>query len=716
MRILLKWLTLAICILIVQNGFSRGVWPREIVTPGGVVITLYQPQNESMDGNILKSRTVITIKKSKKEEPVFGVFWSDSKVNTDLDTRMATLANFVVTDLKFPDTISEANLKTLKTLLEEEIPKWNLEVSVDEITATLENNPKVQKDEFNTEVPKIIYANKLTTLILIDGKPIIKMDDKLKMEKVINTPFLIVKEPVTSYYYLYVGKYWYKSKSIDKGWSVASEMAASIEELNAEILQKAKESAGQGAVADSVATDIIVSKEPAELIQTVGREDFASIPGTILLYATNSPNNIFKYVQDQNIYILLSGRWFKSAKIEGPWSYVPSDKLPAEFAKIPEGSEKDIVLASVAGTDAAREAVMEAQIPQTAKVDRNTAKCTVTFDGEPKFEAIEGTELWLASNASLTVLRSENKYYAVDNGVWFVSDNAAGPWAVSENRPADVDKIPAQNQAYNVKYVYVYDSTPEYVYMGYTPGYMGCYVYGSTVIYGTGYYYPPYYGSVYYPYPATYGYGMYYNPYAGWGMAVTIGFAYGAMYGGYYGGYWGPPMYHPPYHHHHPGGGGYYGHGNRPAHYDGYGPRVSNGMQGNNIYNQRNGVSTRPAGAGNAGNARPSTSDMSGNRASAGTRDIQAPSRSSKASNNMYSDRSGNVYRNDKSGNWQQRSNNSWSNAGSSNRQQLDQSQQMRDRSNTRTNQSRQNSSSSYGGSRSMGSSGMRSGGGGRRR
>jgi hypothetical protein len=340
-------------------------------------------------------------------------------------------------------------------------------------------------------------------------------------------------------------------------------------------------------------------------------------------------------------------------------------------------------------------------------VDRKTAKCTVSFDGEPKFEQIEGTELWLASNASLTVLRSDNKYYAVDNGVWFVSDSATGPWAVSEERPEDVDKIPAQNQAYQVKYVYVYDSTPDYVYMGYTPGYMGCYVYGPTVIYGTGYYYPPWYGSVYYPYPMTYGYGMYYNPYAGWGMAISIGFAYGAMYGGHYG-YWGPPMYHPPCHPHHPGGGGYYGGGNRPTPYSGYGPRVSNGMQGQNLYNQRNGVSTRPAG--NTGNTRPSSNDRSGNRTNAGTRDIQAPSTSAKASNNMFSDRSGNVYKNNKSGNWQQRSNNSWSNASSSNRQQLDHSQQMRDRSSTRTNQSMQSRSSSYGGGRSMG------GGGGRRR
>src|SRR5207344_3390713 len=111
-------------------------------------------------------------------------------------------------------------------------------------------------------------------------------------------------------------------------------------------------------------------------------------------------------------------------------------------------------------------------------------------------------------------------------------------------RPKDVQKIPPSNEAYNTKYVYVYESTPEYVYMGYTPGYMGCYVYGPTIVYGTGYYYAPWYGAVYYPRPVTWGFAFSYNPWYGW--SVGIGFNYGFMHIGIgfgYGGWYGPPMY-----------------------------------------------------------------------------------------------------------------------------------------------------------------------------
>ena len=69
-----------------------------------------------------------------------------------------------------------------------------------------------------------------------------------------------------------------------------------------------------------------------------------------------------------------------------------------------------------------------------------------------------------------------------------------------------------------MKYVYVYDSTPSVVYVGYTPGYVGCYPWGPTVVWGTGYAYRPWYGAYYYPRPVTWGIGVSYNPWTGWSM------------------------------------------------------------------------------------------------------------------------------------------------------------------------------------------------------
>ncbi len=51
----------------------------------------------------------------------------------------------------------------------------------------------------------------------------------------------------------------------------------------------------------------------------------------------------------------------------------------------------------------------------------------------------------------------------------------------------EIQKIPPSEPVYNTKYVYVYESTPEVVYVGYTPGYMWSYPWYGVPIYGTGY-------------------------------------------------------------------------------------------------------------------------------------------------------------------------------------------------------------------------------------
>ncbi len=288
------------------------------------------------------------------------------------------------------------------------------------------------------------------------------------MDRVVNTPFLAVKDGGS--FYLYAGSFWYKSADIKSGWAHIEKLPSQIKELDKQIKKQEKEDSKdeQPKDAPKSPTEILVSTAPAELLQTNGEAEFKNVEGTNLLYVSNTDNHIFKDINSQKNYVLLSGRWYSGSSLDGPWVYVPADKLPEDFSKIPEGSEKDGVLASVAGTEASKEAVMDAQIPQTAKVERKTASLDVQYDGQPQFEPIEGTNLFLASNSSTTVMRSNNKYYAVDNGIWFVSANATGPWQVSDERPTEVDKIPATNSAYNTKYVCIYESTPEYVYVGYT--------------------------------------------------------------------------------------------------------------------------------------------------------------------------------------------------------------------------------------------------------
>lgn len=351
-------------------------------------------------------------------------------------------------------------------------------ISIDRLIASLDTEGQKEAPAFKNDAPEILYANTSSVLVSIDGEPRFQPMEKDVYERVVNTPYFIARIKDKPTLYLGTSQVWYSAQAMAGPWATTTSVPKQLQEIapkdtSAAPMEKDKD----GKV---IVPHIIVRTKPAELVQTKGAANMLPIQGTQLLYVTNTDDNIFMDIASQNYFILVSGRWYRSPSLDkGPWTFVAGDQLPKDFAKIPEGSAKDNVLASVPGTQAAKDAVMDAQIPQTAKVDRSSTTTAITYDGDPKWKLIDGTAIYEAENASTTVLYINKHYYACDNAVWYDSNEATGPWKVSVQVPKEVQDIPPSSPSYNVKYVYVYQSTPEVVYVGYTPGYMGCYVYGQ---------------------------------------------------------------------------------------------------------------------------------------------------------------------------------------------------------------------------------------------
>lgn len=280
------------------------------------------------------------------------------------------------------------------------------------------------------------------------------------------------------------------------------------------------------------------------MIQSAGVPNFVPIDGTNLLEVKNSDSALFLYLTTNQCYVLISGRWFTAPVFTGPWTYISGKTLPPDFAKIPPQSSKFNVEASVPGTPEANEAVIANSIPQTAAVNRSAAQLQVDYvpeTAQPKFNPIADTPLQYAVNTSVPVVRVDAKtYYACQNGIWFDATSPVGPWVIATSVPAIIYTIPVSCPIHYVTYVRVYGSTPEVVYVGYTPGYMGVMVApDGTVVYGTGYYYPPYVaGTVYVAQPATYGYGASFA--AGAVTGFAFGFAAAAIWGACTHPCWGP--------------------------------------------------------------------------------------------------------------------------------------------------------------------------------
>jgi hypothetical protein len=257
--------------------------------------------------------------------------------------------------------------------------------------------------------------------------------------------------------------------------------------------------------------EVIVTNKPSELISFDGQPAWEPLSGNDLLFARNTTNDVFMEIANQRYFVVFNGRWYSSTALDGKWEYRAANTLPTSFSRIDSGSAKGHVLKFVSGTPQSRNAVLDAQIPTVVAVEKSKATLSVTYKGDPRFENVSGTNMKYAVNASTTVIMADNLYYACDNGIWFVSTSATGPWVVAESRPEEVDNIPSSSPVYNVKYVYVYSATPSYVYVGYTPGYHGIYVYNTAIVYGTGWHYNAWYGHHYYPHYYPPGYHSYYR-------------------------------------------------------------------------------------------------------------------------------------------------------------------------------------------------------------
>ena len=673
------------CVLITSILFipvilmAEGSWPKEIQTTKSTVI-IYQPQPDSLKGDHLYSRAAISFTSAKFPTPVYGAIWMDSRFSTDRDAGTFTIFNVVILNVRFPgiDTVDPAKIQNFKQILAEQATTWNLEYSIDELTSSLTSNQAAfsSSSNFNNDPPEIIYVKHNSMLLLFDGAPVFKETGTPGINRAANTPFLVLQDIANNSFYLYGGDNWYTTTDpVRTVWknipNPPANIAIYIDELNKQVDYSS--GSGQKAISNQSAgsvtgfPEIIVRIKPCELLQSNGEPQWAPIQGTQLLYMSNTDDNIFMTIEQNQYYILLSGRWYWSNTITGPWSYIDSDKLPPDFARIPVGSEKDVVLASIAGTDAAKDAVMDAQIPQTAAVDRKTAQCIVEYDGDPKFEKIHGTGISRAVNTNSTVLLYQTTFYVCDNAVWFTGPSPTGPWEVATSVPDEFQNIPPDDPDYNVRYVYIYDVDPDFVYSGYTSGYTGCYSYGSTVVYGTGWTYSPFYGSFYYPRPYTYGFHMNYNPWYGWSMGFSMSrgwfrYSFGDQMHRH-GGWWGPQTYRPSYH---PRYDHYYG-PRRPVYRGGNEVIVNNTRT--NIYNKRTDGSAKPArqaynppkpgAGGRTGNLQP-PNDRTKPAVNKGTNEIKPAGRATGKKNNVFTDNKGDVYRNN-NGEWQRNNGKDWS-------------------------------------------------------
>jgi len=527
------------CVLAQDPG-----WPRQHVQPGGTLI-VYQPQIDDWKGFAHATwRQAFQLTPTGGKQ-VVGAATMTGNTSVDNDQHMVTIYGIQIINTYFPD-LDPATSAKMDQLLRTFIPPV-VNISLERVVAYV---PKPQTAtntvQLNNNPPFIFVSYSPAILLSVDGEPVLAAIPNTKLKYVVNTQWPLFFDTAKSQYFLLVDQRWFASFDLHGPWSVVTTLPKDMDKLpkdqQFQALQKVIPPPAQPG---GPIPKIFYASVPAEIILFDGKPQYANIPQTQLVYATNTDSPVFVYTPTNEYYYLAAGRWFKSNNLEGQWAFASLD-LPADFRNIPLSSPASAILASVPGTEEAKDAVLIAQIPTTMEINPATAaaQAKATYTGAPQFAPIEGTTLQYATNTPDKVIQVGDVYYLCLQGVWFMSSTAQGPWTTASSVPQVIYTIPPSSPVYNVTYVTQTTISDGNVQASYTAGYLGAFVMGAAVgaivCSGTGYYYPPYIGypaygyPVYHPYPTPYGaYGAYGTPYyntrtGAYGVSSTTYGAYGS--------------------------------------------------------------------------------------------------------------------------------------------------------------------------------------------
>ena len=652
-----------------QVAADRGL-PRGYSLPSEAQIVMYQPQVASWeDQKRLVAYAALSHVLKGEQKPALGTIRFETDTEVSLEQRLVKFSKIKIIETNF-QTLSKEQTQEIVSELEKNIPEEDRVIALDRVLAYIDKstiNPK-HVEGLKSDPPRIIITQTPSILVNFDGEPIWSPIKDNELKFAVNTNWDIFQHAPTGLYYLRNDTVWLRATDLQGYWSNAGKLPDSFNKLPNDDNWKDVRANLPGTSAKSL-PKVYVTTDPTELLLIQGEPKYVPVPNTGLLWISNTESDLFRMGKDGPVFYLVAGRWFTAPGLGGHWTFA-TPTLPEDFKRISVEHPRSRVLASVPGTQQAAEAVLLAQIPQFARVNKKELTAPqVVYQGDPKYEAIQGTQLQRAANTDKEIIKAGDTYYMCYQGVWFMANTSNGPWTIATSVPDEVYTIPPSSPAHSVTYVTVQkdeDDDDDWVTFAAYAGYTGVMVGWGCTVWGTGWYYPPYYWyggyyPVYYPYWRTYGYGAWYNPYTG--VYGTAGRIYGPYGGAGFGARYNPST-------------GTYARGAFAYGPDGargaaqaYNPRTGTyaaTRQGSNVYGswgsthvQRGDdwVNTKRFTSSAGNTTRVTRGDQGGmisRRGPDGGGFVGA------RGENVYAGRDGNVYRRDQNGNWSKWENGSW--------------------------------------------------------
>ncbi len=341
-------------------------WPRKYELDNGRSLLLHQPQFERWtDGLELRGTAVIAYDRSNEDSPLLGTLIFDASTESDVASNLVRVHNIRLLEGAFSGlSIKESQILTSQ--LTGLFPK-QIVMSIDQVLAGVRRGGKQPSQAAQKGNHSSILVSKTAAVLLqFSGEPEWRPIEGLDLQVATNTDSNLFFLEKKNKLYLLDGEIWLQAASVSGPWSAATKLPKSLAKLG-EV-----DESWSGVVAAVPAKripaddvpEVVVAKQPLELIIIEGEPQTEAIPESDLLWVTNTDSDLFVYGPDQTFFLLAAGRWYQAEALAGRWILVDLAKLPSSFGRIPRQHARANVLGFVPGTPEAVEASIRAQIPQ----------------------------------------------------------------------------------------------------------------------------------------------------------------------------------------------------------------------------------------------------------------------------------------------------------------------------------------------------------------
>src|SRR5688572_6934814 len=189
-------------------------WPRTRLTNGHTV-TLHLPQVERWTSNSFTARAAVEVKPAKAKTELLGVVWFEAQGSVDRSNRLVTLDRLEITKGNFPTATD--NGSNALSIVRSVLPGGARTVSLDYLVTALgfvQAAARQGVSGLKHKPPQIIWATNRSVLVLIDGEPVLRRIAGTALDRVINTPALLIHDKGSARFYLSGAGRWFAAARI----------------------------------------------------------------------------------------------------------------------------------------------------------------------------------------------------------------------------------------------------------------------------------------------------------------------------------------------------------------------------------------------------------------------------------------------------------------------------------------------------------------------